>query len=518
MSLLLSGALVRIYQGLVLAAPTLLTGLFIAAVLRFYLDSKTTRRLFGGDSFRSLPQSWLIGMLLPVCSIGVLPILVQLHRARVRPGAMTAFALSAPLFNPLSLLYGLTLSRPIVIISFAVASLVLVTLLGAIWDRLASRRDVGEAASQQPDEDERLPASKPKIIGLRRMLAMVVFICRELTGSSGAYAMIALIGLGGLAVLLPYSALQSAFEMGDVWAPARMTLLAIPVYATPMTAMSQLGMMFVHSNSPGAALALLLLGAGMNVATMVWFVRRYGSRAISVWFAGLISIVLACAYAIDRPLVLPGAEPAGHTHAFDLYATPFPPQTAWSMAVVVEAATRPFQRLEWIGLAGLLVVVVIGCFLRGLRIDESRFETREVLTLAGYDREVPASVLGITLLVGLIAFSVVGCYAYYPSPRECLEEIQIVRGEAYTAVRSGNIEQALHWIEQLEDWSRKLEVGTFLRAGEVRPYQRMQGHLIRKKLELLEHELEREPIDQQAVDQLLRQLLATDQRWRDAFR
>ncbi len=137
MSLILAGALVRMFQGLVMTAPTLLTGFCIAGVLRYYIGPADTRRIFGGDSFRSLPQSWLIGMLLPVCSIGVLPILVELHRARVRPGALTAFALAAPLFNPLSLLYGLTLSRPIVIISFAVASLILVTLLGLLWDRFA---------------------------------------------------------------------------------------------------------------------------------------------------------------------------------------------------------------------------------------------------------------------------------------------------------------------------------------------------------------------------------------------
>ena len=49
--------------------------------------------------------------LLPVCSIGVIPILREMKRIGIRPGAITAFALSAPLFNPLSLMYGLTLSR-----------------------------------------------------------------------------------------------------------------------------------------------------------------------------------------------------------------------------------------------------------------------------------------------------------------------------------------------------------------------------------------------------------------------
>jgi uncharacterized protein len=513
MSLILVSALTRMFQGMVVSAPTLLTGLLIAAVLRYYLGPAETRRLFGGESIRGLPQAWLIGMLLPVCSIGVLPILRELHRARVRPGAMTAFALSAPLFNPLSLLYGLTLSRPIVIISFALASLVLVTLLGTIWDR-CSKRETSLADDADPDTGE----AAQEIIGLRRMVALLVFSARELVGPSGVLALIALSGLGILGAALPYGALQSSFEMNDTWAPARMALLAVPVYATPMMAMGQLGMMFVHSNSPGAALAMLLLGAGMNLATLYWFVNRYGFRALSVWFVSLISIVLVVSYAIDRPLILPGAEPAGHTHAFDVYATPFAPGSSLDWAMIRDTATRRFEIFEVLGIAMLGLLAALGLVFHAMRWDETRFQGAGAAELPSYDRIVPRSVLGLTMLGGLIAFSIVGCFAYYPPAKVCLEEISVARGEAYTAARSGNVEHALHWIEQLEDWSRKLEVGTFLRKGEVRPYQRMQGKLIRKKLELLEHELEHQPIDQDEINEILRQLFASDQRWRDAFR
>ena len=109
MDVVLAGAVVRAVQGMASAAPTLITGLFVAAILRYYLRVEGTVRLFGGSGVRSLVQSWLVGMLLPVCSIGVIPILRELRRAGMRPGAITAFAIAAPLFNPLSLLYGLTL-------------------------------------------------------------------------------------------------------------------------------------------------------------------------------------------------------------------------------------------------------------------------------------------------------------------------------------------------------------------------------------------------------------------------
>ena len=68
--------------------------------------------MFGSGTWRELPQSWFIGMLLPICSLGVIPVVRELRRSRVSGGAILAFAMTAPLFNPLSMLYGLTLSAP----------------------------------------------------------------------------------------------------------------------------------------------------------------------------------------------------------------------------------------------------------------------------------------------------------------------------------------------------------------------------------------------------------------------
>jgi hypothetical protein len=46
----------------------------------------------------------------------------------------------------------------------------------------------------------------------------------------------------------------------------------------------------------------------------------------------------------------------------------------------------------------------------------------------------------------------------------------------------------------------------------------MQGYIVRKKLELIEHELEEPKLDQKKINDMLMDLLESDARWRDAFR
>lgn len=512
---ILVGGSVRIIQGLAAAAPTLLVGLLIAAILRYYLGREGTQRLFGGGTLRSLPQSWLVGMLLPVCSIGVLPILIQMRRSGIKPGAMSAFALSAPLFNPLSLLYGLTLSRPLVIILFAIGSLIIVTTLGLLWDALAR----GGKSSTGEGKDDSCDA----FIGPRRLAAVLIHMTREATGTTVGLMVLALLGLAVLAALLPYGSMQHSVERDDPLAPLTMTAVAVPVYATPMLAMSQLGMMFQHANAPGAAFALLILGTGMNLATPYWFARHYGSKASAVWMISLVLIVLGIAYCINKPLMPSGVEPAGHTHAFDIYTNPISAAHHGLWATAKESLVKQVDLAGWVALAGLGMLVIVGTTLRVLGVDEEKLVTSAGNTdtlsrRTNFDVVVPRKVIGATLLSGLVAMSVVACYAYYPPPNECLEEIALARAECLSAANSGDPEHALFWLPIWEEWSRRLEVGTFLRRGEVRRYQSMQGYLVRKKLELLEHELEHDPYEPEEVRAVVRSLLATNGRWVASFR
>lgn len=485
MDTMIAGGLIRAIVGVMAAAPTLIVGLFIAAVFRFYLRSDGVRKLFGGESVRSLPQSWVIGMLLPVCSIGVIPIIREMRRQGIRPGAITAFALSAPLFNPLSVLYGLTLSRPVVIIGFAFGSLGVVTILGAVWDRFARASNPGQ------------PSDEGVVFGVRRLVACAIFMSREMVGATGLLTLIAVLGLFLLGVILPHGALQSEVEQLDPLAPLKMSAVSLFVYATPMLTMSQLGMMFDHGNSPGAAFTLLLLGTGVNLATLWWIARNFGFKATAVWFFVLFSCVLGIAYAIDRPLIPPGIEPAGHTHAFDIYTNPLHSGDGFKFSAIGKVFEGTIGLAEWIGGAALAVILLAGLLLRtyfkkatGALLEPKDKPGEVVFAEKGLHAEVSSFTVGLTCLAGLVAFSIVGCFAYYPAPSECLEQMKYARTDVFSGVTSKDHERSLRWIPVLESWSRRMEVGYAIRNFELRPYQQMQTRILRKKLENLEHAIE----------------------------
>lgn len=478
------GAVLRVSQAFVQATPTILVGLVVAAIFRRLLGHEGTRRLFGCGTWRELPQAWFVGMLLPICSIGVIPVAREMRKARVSGGAILAFAMTAPLFNPLSMLYGLTLSAPFVILSFAFCTMVVVTAVGAVWNKLFR----GQVHEEPP------PA--PVAYGVKRMVAIVVAAARELVGPSSGYVALALLGVALLAAVLPHGSLDTTMEHTNPYAPLAMTGVAIPAYATPLVAMSQLGSMFQHANSVGAAFVLLTLGAGINLGLIAWVCRNYGLRHGLTWLGLLVTVVVSLAYAIEGPLHPHEVEPAGHTHAFDIYCRPFEPGRKDLPQAVLAKLKEDLLPFERVGLTVLGSLAFVGLSLRALDrrwriegwLERSPDEGQRVTSR--FDVLVPAPVLGGIALAGLVTLSVVGCYAYYPSPREVFDEMRIFRGEVLTAGLSGNKKHAGHFIPVWDDWTRRLQVGVFLREGSLTPYRRMKAKVFRDRLEFLKHAVE----------------------------
>ncbi len=507
--LMLWGFLLRFVQSLAQAAPFILTGFVIASILRRFFGYEETRRLFGGTGRQSLLRAWIIGMLLPVCSLGVIPVIREMRRAGLKGGTILAFAMAAPLFNPLSLLYGLTLSEPVAILSFAGCSLIIVTIVGLLWDRLFV------------DTSAETVALRPIAYGIRRVIAVGTAAAREACSASLAYVGIGVAGVALLGALLPHASLQHAFNFDNPLAPVYMAVLAIPVYATPMLAMSQLGMMFQHANSVGAAFVLLILGAGMNMGLGVWMWKQYGWKRSVVWFTLLMVVVLGLAYGVQKPLFPKDIEPANHTHAFDIYCQPFTSSEvsgglAPQVAAKLERDVTPY---EWqaLKLLGLLVGVggVIRVVDRRNRLEAWLEVVPTPSATGSMDLVVPPRVLGLLSLLGLIGFSVVGCYAYYPPAEEVFDQMFIAKGEALSGALSRDVTHTKYWIEVYDDWSRKLEVGVYLRQWQLSDYHRWKARLLREQLELLEHEVEDD--DQEEVKRLVSKIARTHQRLRFAF-
>ncbi|MEM4360244.1 MAG: permease, partial [Candidatus Bilamarchaeaceae archaeon] len=430
--------MLRTGQVAIESSPTLVIGFFISAVLRVMLGCPGTRRLFGGENLRGLFRAWVIGSLLPVCSLGVVPIARELLRAGVPSATILAFLLAAPQLNPLSLLYGLTLSEPVIIVVFVIATMVIAVLGGEIWKRVFERPDDSQLAA-----DEATPAP-----GVKRIIAVLVAACREAVSPAMIYVLIGIVITGLLTGLIPHGALSTSMRHDNWTSPELMALIGLPSYSGVLQGMMRIGLMFDHGNSVGASFMLFEIGVGMNLGLVVYLVIHYSWRRVLLWLATIVALALAIAHAIENPLYF-AREDAGHTHAFDDWSNPFPDGYSPSWEVVRGKLLQKIEVLEPIALVILALLLLCGGVLA--RFDPSRrleaWLVQSPPPLAGppsiWNRAVPGPILGLCILLGLVLFSIIALYIYYPDTQQGFDEITRVRADAIAAIRTGKKEEAI---------------------------------------------------------------------------
>jgi hypothetical protein len=393
--------------------------------------------------------------------------------------------------NPLSFLYGLTLAEPTVILTFAGASLFLSTAAGLLWNRvfaLATDAAESEALAERAD-DEPLPPEGP-----RRMFAVFVTAAKELAGRDLIFYTIGLSGTALLAAVIPFGALGRTMNYSDKLSPLLMTGLAVPLFSSPLPGMMKIGLMFDHGNSIGAAFVLFAIGIGTSLGTLAWLIADYGWRRVVPWFLTYVLIVVGVGYACDALLYDKRKSEADHTHAFDDYSRPYPSyldDLPRRTLTNLKEKFGPLERPAVYGFLGLL-----GCGLLIRRLDaggriEAWLTARPPTEVSRrkWDVRVPGPVLGGISLVGLIAFSVIGAYVYYPDRDQCMDQMFSVYAEASVAVRTGKTEEAIRHLEQWDQLVRKLEVGVYLRNFEVSREQSKAAENLREAIEVVRDEL-----------------------------
>jgi uncharacterized membrane protein YraQ (UPF0718 family) len=477
------GFLLRFGQVVLEAALTLLIGVVVAGVLRRMIGPAGTRKLFG-RGWKGLFRGWLAGMLLPVCSLGVIPVAREMRRAGVPAGTVLAFVLAAPLLNPISFLYGLTLAEPSTILWFAFASLILSTLAGYLWDRLFAPTDdhaVTEELARLADAHP-LPTAGPK-----RILSVLVSAMTELAGKDRLYYAIGLVGSALLAAVIPFASLQGTMHHNDPISPLLMGAVSIPIFSSPLPGMMKIGLMFEHGNSIGAAFVLFVLGIGTSVGTLVWLVTDFGKR-ILLWFATYVALILAMAYAAEWLIYQPGKEVANHTHAFDDYSCPFPfgDGSQHGQATLAKLEEK-FGPLERPAVYTLVAFLVVGSVLRRRHDSVERWLTTTPesgpIARPKWDLIVPGPVLGVIALLGLVVFSVVGAYLFYPDRAYCLDRMFALYADTRLSVMQSKKEEAIRHLELWDDLTRKLQVGVYIREFSLTEEQSHSADELREALE-----------------------------------
>lgn len=343
------------------AAPWMLGGFFLAGIIRGFVPTARIARLFGRSSWVSVVKAAAVGIPLPLCSCGVIPVAAALRKAGASKGAVASFVIATPetgvdsIFATYALLdLPMLIARPAAAFATAaVAGIAENTLAGKDAPELkpplescacgcgTERAASGKAANGCGDD---APGGSlwPRLgWGLR-------YAFGEMFEDMALYLLGGFLVAGVLAAFVPPSLIAERLS-SPFYQIIALVLMGTPVYVCATAATPIAAVLIAKGLSPGAALAFLLAGPATNASSLAVLSKYLGGRALVIYLISIVVMSMVAGLILNAGYDALGLAP--RVKAFAAAATGSPLQTYGESAAATVFLLLCLNglRLKWRG-------------------------------------------------------------------------------------------------------------------------------------------------------------------------
>ncbi|MHC4638923.1 MAG: SO_0444 family Cu/Zn efflux transporter [Planctomycetota bacterium] len=296
-------------------SPYLLFGFFVAGLLSVLVSQRFVENHLGGHGIWPLIKASVFGVPLPLCSCGVIPVSMSLHKHGASRGSTISFLLSTPQTGVDSIFVTLSLLGPLFAVFRPLAAFATGIFGGALvntFDKPSEQNSESQNCTDDCCSDENkyskfhsafkyafitLPRDigKPMLIGIALAALISAFVPENF------FADYLGTGFGSMIVMM---------------------IVGIPVYVCATASVPVAAVLIMKGLTPGAALVFLMTGPATNAASFTTIWKTLGSRTAVIYLLSVALSALAAGLLIN--LIASG------TH-YDIVSKP-----AWMLPAVVK--------------------------------------------------------------------------------------------------------------------------------------------------------------------------------------
>lgn len=274
-------------------SPYLLLGFLVSGVLSVFISPRWVEQHLGTGKAASVIKATLLGVPLPLCSCGVIPVAASLRRHGASKGATTAFLISTPQTGVDSILATWGLLGPFFAIFRPLAAL----MTGIFGGLMVSATDPDDMTRITTTTGSQAIDTASLTIG-EKLQAALRYAFLTLPSEIARALIIGIVIAGLLSTFLSGNAI--AAWIGNYHTTMLIMLaIGIPVYVCS-TSSIPIALAFIKMGvSPGAAFVFLISGPATNAAaiSVVW--KILGRVSAVIYIATVVFGSLAGGYALD---------------------------------------------------------------------------------------------------------------------------------------------------------------------------------------------------------------------------
>ena len=278
----------------------------LAGLLHNILSPDRMQRMLGNRKVSSIWKAIASGLLLPICSCGVVPLSLGLYFSGAYLGPALAFMTACPIINPAAVLMAYGLLGPQLATCYLVTGLVSSFLIGLLGNVLAGP-ELRAPGMDIPvvqvtlDAVETIPLQARLWSGLQWGFA-------DLGVQVSKYIVPGILLAGLITAAVPSSTIQRYLGNPGLVSIGGIALIGAVMYVCAVGHIPFIAAMVASGAAPGVAVTFLMTGAATNLPELISIYNLIGRRAAVIYNVGVVGISLISGWLTNR-LLMPGFVP-----------------------------------------------------------------------------------------------------------------------------------------------------------------------------------------------------------------
>jgi uncharacterized membrane protein YraQ (UPF0718 family)/copper chaperone CopZ len=278
-------------------APYLLFGFLAAGILSVCFSPRWIERHLGRRGFGPVLKASLLGVPLPLCSCGVIPVAASIRRHGASRAATTSFLLSTPQTGVDSIAVTYALLGPVFALFRPIAAFFTGLLGGGLVQLFGGQNGEEESADGKNHAcAEPCCADKEsRNIVWRSMHYGFVTLPRDIGGALLFGVLVA----GAITAVVPADNQLQPYLGGGIVSILIMMAIGVPLYVCASASVPIAAGLIHLGASPGAALAFLISGPATNAATIATTWKLMGRRTALLYLLTVVISAVGCGLLLD---------------------------------------------------------------------------------------------------------------------------------------------------------------------------------------------------------------------------
>ena len=298
-------------------APFLLLGMVVSGLISMFVDSRLILKHIGSKNFLSIFKATVLGIPIPLCSCGVIPVAATLRDSGASKGSTVSFLVSTPQtgVDSIFLTYGMlgpvfALFRP------------LAALVSGIFSGMVINSFDDDTHHHLPDSDAISNAKTPLI---DRLKSGIRYGLLSLPSDIVVPLFQGLVIASAIAIFIPPDFIAEYFLSNPYIMFIMMLAVSLPVYVCATASIPIAVVLMAKGVSAGAVFVFLMAGPATNASSIAVVKNILGKKTMYYYLILISSTAIVFGLIFDSfiTIVPPAMSHSSHGHAADDYGALF---------------------------------------------------------------------------------------------------------------------------------------------------------------------------------------------------